>query len=201
MHEKSVPLGLPGLWLLLMKGPPGSGKSTLARALSGQLGWPLIDKDDVRDLLDDSAPGLSYDIMLNVGRRQLLQGLSVICDSPLGYRRTYEHAVAIADEAGATLAVVECRCPDAVVWRERVEARRVLWLPAHHTTTWAAVESYLERTAADDGDAIGDLHLVIDTTRPVAELCAGVVKWLEQQSPCRVSSRVVIGPEAEMEGA
>ncbi len=200
MHEETVPLGLPGLWLLLMKGPPGSGKSTLARALSRQLGWPLIDKDDVRDLLDGSAPGLAYDIMLNVGRRQLLQGLSVICDSPLGYHRTYEHAMAIAHEVGATLAVVECRCPDVVVWRGRVEARRVSGLPTHHTTTWAAVESYLERTAADDGYTIGDLRLVIDTTRPVAELCAGVVQWLGQQGPDGDSSRVVVGRGTVMEG-
>ncbi|MFN8515963.1 MAG: shikimate kinase [Chloroflexia bacterium] len=70
--------------------PPGSGKTTLARALSHQLRWPLIDKDDIRDLTDNEPPGLSYNVMLNIGRRQLLQGLSVICDSPLGYRTTYE---------------------------------------------------------------------------------------------------------------
>jgi adenylate kinase family enzyme len=37
-------------------GAPGSGKSTLARALGCTLGWPLIDKDDVRDLLTDATP-------------------------------------------------------------------------------------------------------------------------------------------------
>lgn len=38
--------------LIAFKGPPGAGKSTIARALSKQLGWPLIDKDDVKDVLD-----------------------------------------------------------------------------------------------------------------------------------------------------
>ena len=38
--------------LIALKGLSGSGKSTLGCALSKQLGWPLIDKDDVKDLLD-----------------------------------------------------------------------------------------------------------------------------------------------------
>jgi shikimate kinase len=33
------------MWLLAMKGLSGCGKSTLSRALSKQLGWPLIDAD------------------------------------------------------------------------------------------------------------------------------------------------------------
>lgn len=36
------------IWLITFKGLSGSGKSTLGRALSKQLGWPLIDKDDGR---------------------------------------------------------------------------------------------------------------------------------------------------------
>ena len=38
--------------VIAMQGPPGVGKSTLARALSTRLGWPLLDKDDIKDLLD-----------------------------------------------------------------------------------------------------------------------------------------------------
>ncbi len=48
------------VWLVAFKGEAGSGKSTLSRALSRRLRWPVIDKDDIRDLLDDSTPGLSY---------------------------------------------------------------------------------------------------------------------------------------------
>ena len=48
--------------LLALKGPPGSGKTTLARAISRQLRWPLIDKDDIRDLTDNEPPGLSYNV-------------------------------------------------------------------------------------------------------------------------------------------
>jgi predicted kinase len=170
--------------LLALMGAPGSGKSTLARALGCTLGWPLIDKDDVRDLLTDATPhagGLAYDIMFNVARRQLLQGLSVICDSPFAYRRCYDCAVEIAQETGAALAVVECRCADETTWRQRVEARQALALPRHHTTDWAAVQAFRRRTAADEGLVIAHPHLIVDTLTPVAALCTQVVAWLEQQ--------------------
>ncbi len=173
------------LCFLLMKGPPGSGKSTLARALSWRLGWPLIDKDDIQDLLDDSNPGLAYEIMFSLGRRQLLQGLSVICDSPLGYRRGYERAVQIAQETGAHLAIIECICADEDVWRQRIEARQELSLPTHHTTDWAGVQAYQQRIAEDEGYSIAHPHLVLDTSRPIGELCDHVLRWLEQPGGVR----------------
>jgi predicted kinase len=169
------------LWLLAMKGPPGSGKSTLARALGRRLGWPLIDKDDIRDLEATPQPGLSYNAMLNIGRRQLLQGLSVICDSPLGYRRTYETAARIAGELSARLVVVECHCPDEVTWQRRIEERQALNLPSHHTIDWAAVEAFRRRTAADGAFAITHPHLVVDTTAPLDEVCERVVLWISEQ--------------------
>lgn len=173
--------GRPGRWLLALQGPPGSGKSTLGQAVSRGLGWPLIDKDDVRDLLDDANPGLTYDIMFNVVRRQLRQCLSVIADSPLGYRRTYERAAQIADETGAALAIIACHCPDEGLWRQRIAARRALPLPAHHTTDWAAVQAFHRRTAAAGGWAMTHPRLRVDTTRPLPELYAEVVGWLTQQ--------------------
>jgi predicted kinase len=166
-------------------GAPGSGKSTLGRALSRALHWPVIDKDDVRDLLDDATPdagGLAYAVMFNVARRQLLHGVSVICDSPFAYRRCYDRAVEIVQETGAALAVVECRCSDEAAWRQRVEARQVRALPRHHTTDWAAVLAFQQRSAADAGYPIVHPHLIVDTLTPVPALCAHIVTWLEQQA-------------------
>ena len=44
------------LWLAL-KGHPATGKSVVAEALARRLRWPLIDKDDAKDhILDTAAP-------------------------------------------------------------------------------------------------------------------------------------------------
>jgi predicted kinase len=50
-----------------MTGFAGSGKRTVARARSRRLGWPLMDKDDIKDLLDrhiEDASRFVYHIML-----------------------------------------------------------------------------------------------------------------------------------------
>lgn len=172
------------LWLVAFKGYPGSGKSTLARAVSRRLGWPLIDKDDVRDLLGApslEAGALAYDVMFNVARRQLTQGLSVICDSPLTHRKGYAHAARIAEDAGAGLAVVECRCSDEILWRQRIEARRTLGLPTHHKTDWASIQDHLRTAIAESAYPIVHPHLVLDTTAPLAESRDRAIEWLTRQ--------------------
>jgi len=194
LNNRDAPEGAPtslddglrpsGLWLVAFKGYPGSGKSTLARAVSRRLGWPLIDKDDVRDLLGAPSPeagALAYDVMFNVARRQLTQGLSVICDSPLTHRKGYEHAARIAEEAGAALAVVECRCPDEALWRQRIEARRTLGLPAHHKTDWGSIQDHLRTATVESAYPIAHPHLVLDTTPPVAESRDRAIEWLTRQ--------------------
>lgn len=178
------------MWLVAMRGFAGSGKSILARVLGRDLGWPLIDKDDIRDLLDGRTPDpgrIAYDVMLNVARRQLTQGSSVICDSPLTYRGIYEQARRIADEAGATLAVVECVCPDDAVWRERIESRKRLGLPAHHQADWRTFRTMRDRLLLDP-DArytVDGPHLRVDTTRPLPDTVAQVRTWLLAHSAHR----------------
>ncbi len=181
------------MWLIAMKGPPGSGKSTLARALSKRLACPLIDKDDIRDLLPghEQAPnflpanellasGLSYDIMFHIARRQLLQGLSVICDSPLTSAIGYQRAQVIAAETQAALAILECTCPDDAQWCQRLNERKTLPLPAHHQTDWQAFQHYLRYYRTEATYPITHPHLVINTIRPLEECVDETVQWLEQ---------------------
>lgn len=176
-----------GRWLVAFKGFPGSGKSTLARAVGRRLDWALIDKDDIKDVLDGATPAagaLAYTVMFNVARRQLLQGLSVLCDSPLTHATGYARAAALAAETGASLAVVECRCPDPDAWRARVEARQGRGLPAHHQTDWASLQDHLRTARVAAAYPIAHPYLVVDTDAPVPALCAWVVGWLaRQQTP------------------
>ena len=70
--------------LAALRGLPGIGKSALAQALGRELGWPVLDKDDCKDVLygrAEAADELAYDLLFRLARRQLQLGLSVVCDS------------------------------------------------------------------------------------------------------------------------
>lgn len=163
-------------------GEAGSGKSTLSRALGRRLRWPVIDKDDIRDLLDASTPGLSYDIMFNVARRQLLQGLSVICDSPL--RGGPWHAAQVADQTRATLVIVECQCHDEAVWRARINGRKTMNLSAHHQTDWEMMQAHRHTREASTRSSDPGTHrrIVVNTLPPAETVCAQVLAWIVEQS-------------------
>ncbi len=165
----------------MLKGFPGSGKSTIGRALSKQLVWPLIDKDDIKDKFGEQIPdadALAYDVMLSIVRRQLLQGLHVICDSPLTFSMTYERAQAIATETNARLLIVECFCSDERVWSQRVNVRKERSLPKHHMTDWERVLAYRRQHLAASTYPIMHPHLLVDTARPLDICITQIVEWL-----------------------
>jgi predicted kinase len=173
--------------LIVMKGFAGSGKSTLARALSRELGWPLIDKDDIKDLLDDHAQAagpLAYAIMFNIARCQLLQGLDVICDSPLTGNISYERAQVAATAACASLAIVECVCSDESLWEQRINERQTLQLPAHHQTNWNAYQLLLRQSQFQEHQyPIIHPRLVVDTVLPLQECLMSILLWLDRLDP------------------
>jgi predicted kinase len=167
--------------LIAFKGHPGSGKSAVARALGRRLAIPVIDKDDIKDVLDEHADdpgGLAYIAMFNIARRQLLQGLSVICDSPLSEVGGYTMGCAVAYDAAARLVVIECVCSSEEEWRRRIENRSALRLPAHHVTSWADLEEHMRRREASSSYPINEPHLVVDTIAPLTDIVARIVAWM-----------------------
>lgn len=114
--------------LLALAGLPGTGKSRLARALAARLGWPVLDKDELRARLfgagvdhttaqDDRAMAALYDA---AAARLAAGARGVIVDGRTFTRRAaVEALVAAAARAGARLAVVECRCAPELA-RERL---------------------------------------------------------------------------------
>jgi predicted kinase len=174
--------------LIAFKGHPGSGKSAVARALGRRLGIPVIDKDDIKDVLGgvcEDAGGLAYTAMFSVARRQLLQGLSVICDSPLSEPAGYTAACCVAHDTVSRLLVVECYCSSAEEWRRRIERRAALRLPAHHITDWDALEVHMRRRRDISDYSIDEPHLVIDTLAPLEQVLDKILVWLDHTVPLK----------------
>lgn len=168
--------------LLAMKGHPATGKSTLAHALSRTLGWPLIDKDDVKDHTLHLPEGnqLAYAILWQVVERQLALGISVIVDSPLSYPVGYTTACELAERYGAHLLVVETYLNEAV-WRARLDAR-----PAgestHKIRGWQAMQTQLQAYNNCWRYPIQpEHHFVVNTEQPLAENLARVQQWLREK--------------------
>lgn len=173
------------MWLIAMKGMPGCGKSVVSRALGKQLVCPVIDKDDIKDILDGHTPEagpLAYETMFNVAHRQLMQGLDVICDSPLTFRISYEKVQSIAAETHAALVIVECRCSDEQEWSRRINGRKQLHLPAHHQTDWDTLQISRAEVESVMSYSISGPRIIVDTIRPLDEIVAEVAQWLRHLS-------------------
>lgn len=69
---------------------PDSGKRTVGQDPGRWLGWLVVDKDDIRQVLGATrAGGFASEFVLSVTGRKSAQGQCVICDRPL-LARTYE---------------------------------------------------------------------------------------------------------------
>src|SRR5205807_1185731 len=113
-----------------MRGFPGTGKSTIARAIAAALHAPLIDRDILRQKAVDLFGNLpqigrfSYELMFALVEEQLRLGLSVVVDTPLTYRTTYEQAKELARSFQTPMLVVHCQCPPEVQRRRRAKLFR-----------------------------------------------------------------------------
>src|SRR5438552_305480 len=81
--------------LVVVTGPPAAGKTTIADALAARLGWPLIAKDPLKEVLAD-ALGVrgrdasqelgvaTFDVLFHVLAQLLGSGVSVIAEGNFG---------------------------------------------------------------------------------------------------------------------
>lgn len=171
---------------IAMRGLPGSGKSTVAREVSRRLRVPLVDKDDVKDLIDGHVPDSgwhAYKVWLRLIDRQLQQGLSVVCDSPLPSVELYEQLVEMSRESGAQLVIVHCECQDDRIFRERIEARESMSLPAHHQTEWSRFCGYRAHYLESASYPVEVPLLKVSTLVDLSDTADEVVDWLRLQDP------------------
>lgn len=114
--------------LLAFMGLPASGKSTLARTLAQHLGYPVVDRDQVRAVMfpagqrSEAEKQAASDATLSSLALHLRQGQSVIADGKPYSRRSEREALAalVRAQAGQLLWIwVDCPLPLATA---RIEA-------------------------------------------------------------------------------
>ena len=165
--------------LIVMRGYPGTGKSTIARAISAALHAPLIDRDILRQKAVDIFGNLphvgrfSYELMFALTEEQLSLGLSVVVDTPLTYRTTYEQAKELAQTFHVPMVVVHCQCSPEVQKR-RLEGR-VGKVSEFQITSW---EEWMQwKPRFEDFD---DEGCIIDTSNPLDDSLAKVIRTIHE---------------------
>jgi predicted kinase len=126
--------------LVIVSGVPGAGKTTLASILRRRLGWPLLNKDRIKETMFD-ASGLGLDdlsqpesralgvyadaVMYDVARELLRAQVSCILESNFQPDRAAPCLAALAAQANARQ--VHCAVPPEVSiarYRTRIETGR-----------------------------------------------------------------------------
>jgi predicted kinase len=111
--------------------------------------------------------------MFALTREQLKLGLSVVIDTPLTYRTTYEQAKQLAQDFSTPMLVIHCKCPSEVQKR-RLEGRKGM-VSAFQITSWEEWLRWKPRF-----EEFEDGGCVIDTSHPLDESLAKVMSTLHE---------------------
>ncbi|WP_019586514.1 AAA family ATPase [Deinococcus apachensis] len=105
--------------LLVVSGLPASGKTHLGSRLARELGWPLVTKDEYKQMLHDHLPDLtraqagplSFEILYHVAGMILAAGGSAVLETHF-YRGLSERKIgALAMTHGARVVQIFCHAP------------------------------------------------------------------------------------------
>ena|SRR3989338_1426831 len=133
--------------LVVFKGLPGTGKSTLAKGLCQQTGWPLVERDIIKEELlrggtPDSEVGLkSHQAMWQQAEGFIQEGMSCICDTNLNQPVILDDLKEIEKGIRVKILIVEC-VADEEVMRDRIEVRRDKGLLPFWIDSWEKYQQY-----------------------------------------------------------
>jgi len=166
-------------FLVQMAGWMGTGKSTIAHAVAAATGAIVLDHDTTKTAILEAgiahppAGAASYAVVHAVAADLLLQGHSVIIDSPSLYDSIPETGASIAAQAEVRYLFAECRCPDTVA-DERITSR--INRPSQVAT---AAEAQAIRNDPNRKPARPAGAILLDTTLAEAESINSLLSWLQ----------------------
>jgi predicted kinase len=152
---------------VVVTGIPGSGKSTLAAPLAAALGYPLIDKDSIKETLWDAlGPGdRAWSRRLGAASMEVLWRLAAQApDAVLDAFIHRDQRPRLAALGGQSPVVeVHCSCAPGISRTRYAERRR-------HESHFDAeqLDDVWDRWCAEDAEPLGVGRLVeVDMTEPV----------------------------------
>jgi predicted kinase len=175
--------------VVVLGGLVASGKSTVARAIADRMGAPRIVGDHVRafrmgatpshppsaaERLESLEPGFEERVaraFFAQAECVLDSGRAVVLDAGFPSARRRAAARALAKRHDVPFLFVECRI-DAATARRRLAARDAL--PDEHGGWRAIYDAYLGRWEPPGVDIAQEEHVVVDTTRALAESLATI---------------------------
>lgn len=115
---------------ILMAGLPGVGKSFIASKLARELGYALLDKDDILNFLKNSSikdhleqGRISYDILFQLVERQLAARVNTIVDTCFTFNWLRKRLYSYADKFEAVPIIIFCECSEDMA-KKRIQARQ-----------------------------------------------------------------------------
>ncbi len=180
--------------LFITVGLAGTGKSVVAAALAEKIGAMVISSDIIRKEIsgipisehrfDDFQKGIykkavtkkTYEALFNKARKLLRVGKNVILDASFLYKSDRQRAVEVARACDTPVVILECRAPEATI-KERLEMR--LREGTVSDARWEIFQSQKRYFEAVE-EYPGVLHLVVNTTAPVAEVVSQILARIEK---------------------
>lgn len=175
-----------------MSGAPGAGKTTIAHAIAPQIGAVIIDHDVTKTALLDAdipismAGKASYQVLLALAQHLLIQGNSVIFDSPCFYVELLERGQFLAQEANAKYLYIECVLDDLSELDRRLRTR--LWRRSQvggigqsinssrkNITHENVFQDWITNQKRPEGD-----YLILDTSHPVEVCVAEAIAYIKE---------------------